>query len=229
MDNSSADPFLSGCASNEVMYLKIKGCDIERCDIKEVSDGDFGGTCHDQYYLGMFRRALKERNQDAQRWLEHHFRAMLIDWVHAHPNRDQACQLHPEEYFVIQAFKRCWQTSIQHRKLAFKNMPDILYFLRVNLNAAILDELRSNSRSDKAQLEKSIGVSGSFSNDDNSNREVWRLIEEKLPDARKRHLAFLLFHCALGPVEIVRRCPQDFSDVQEVSRMRRDIMELLSQ
>lgn len=223
MDNSSADPLLSECASNEVMYLKIEGCDK-----KGVNDGDFCATCHDQYYLEMFRRAIKERNNDAQRWLEHHFKAMLMDWIRAHPSRVQACQLHPEEFYVIQAFKRCWQTSIQHQGFEFKSVADVLHYLQVFLNAAILDELRSYSRSGIAQLEKSFEVSGSFSNDDNGNREVWRSIEEKLSDARKRRLAFLLFHCALGPVEIVRRCPQDFSDVQEVSRMRRDIMELLS-
>lgn len=224
MMNDSVDgPLSFEPANGEESDSHLEGCDVNESD--ECDDAD---VYHNQKYLEMFRRALGERNRDAQRWLEHHFRAKLIDWIHAHAKRDQACQLHPEEYFVVQAFERCWETSIQHRRFEFKSVAEILQYLQVCLNAAILDALRSHSRSSIAQLEKSIGVSTSFSNDKEGNREVWRSIEEKLADARKSRLAFLLYHCAFRPVEIVRSYPQDFSDVQEVSRMRRDIMELLA-
>jgi hypothetical protein len=218
MTNNSAD----GPLSFELSNCEGSIPDFGGCDVNEVGDGDAN---HHQKYLEMFCRALKEHNQDAQRWIEHQFRAKLVDWIRTHPSRDQACQLHSEEYFVIEAFKRSWQASIEHQEYDFKSIGDFLHYLGVCLNAAMLDALRGCSRSGMAQLE----VSASFSNDDHGNGEVWRLIEEKLSDARKRHLAFLLFHCALRPVEIVRRCPREFNDVQEVSRMRRDLIELLSQ
>lgn len=224
MMNNSTD----GPLSCEPSISEGSFSDVEGCDVNEIDECDDAEVYHNKKYLEMFHRAIKERNQDAQRWLERRFRAMLINWIHAHPGRDQACQLHPEEYFVSQAFRRCWQTSIQDHGFEFKSAADVLHYLRVCLNAAILDALRNYSRSAIARLEKSFEVSESFSNDDNGNRAVWSLIEEKLSDARKRHLAFLLFHYALRPVEIVRSYPQDFSDVEEVSRMRRDIMELLA-
>jgi hypothetical protein len=37
----------------------------------------------------------------------------------------------------------------------------------------------------------------------------------------------LLFHCGLIPREIVRCCPEAFSDVQELACLRRNIMERL--
>ncbi len=223
MNNSSTGPLPSERASSEGDFS-----DFGRCDINEVGECDYGDVDHDQHYLEMFRRALKQRNQGAQRWLEHHFSAMLIDWIQAHPSRDLACRLHPAEYFVNQAFKRSWQISLQHHEFEFKNMLDVLSYLRANLNAAMLDALRNYSRQGKEPLRKSLGVKESFSNDDDCSPDVWRIIEAKLSDARERRLAFLLFHCALRPVEIVRSCPQDFNDVQEVSNMRRDIMKLLS-
>jgi hypothetical protein len=148
--------------------------------------------------------------------------------MHGHPKRDLACRLHTEEYYVIQTFKRCWQTSLHHQDFEFKSMADVLYYLRVSLNGVILDELRSYSRLCRAPLLKSVVARESIFNDDDSSHEVWRVIEGKLSDARERRLAYLLFHCALKPGEIVRRCPQEFNDVREVSRMCRDIMKILS-
>ena len=223
MDNSSIDPLPSERTSNEIIFLEFEGGDI-----KETSGGDYGEAHHDRYYLEMFRRALNERNQGAQRWLQYHFSAVVLDRVHGHPRRDLACHLHTEEYYVIQTFKRCWQTSLHHQDFEFKSMADVLYYLRVSLNGVILDELRSYARPGRAPLLKSVVAREVHSNEDDRSHEVWRIIEGKLSDARERRLAFLLFHCALRPGEIVRRCPQDFSDVHEVSRICRDIMELLS-
>jgi hypothetical protein len=224
MDNSSSDPLPSGHTSSEIIFLEFEGRAI-----KEASDGDYGDAYHDRYCLEMFRRALKERNQGAQSWLQHHFSAVVLDWLHSHPRRVLACSLHTEDYYVIQAFKRCWQTSLHRQDFEFKSMADVLFYLRVSLNGVILDELRSYSRPGRAPLLKSVVARESIANDDDSCNEVWSFIEGKLSDARERRLAYLLFHCALKPVEIVRICSQEFNDVREVSHMRRDIMKLLSQ
>ncbi len=224
MDNSNIDPLLPDCRSNEVIFSGF-----EVCDVKEVWGSDYGDANHDGYYLEMFRRAFKERNQGAQRWLQHRLGAVVLDWVHGHPRKELACSLHTEEYYVIQTFKRCWQSSLRHEGFEFGVMADVLYYLRVCLNGVILDELRSYSRPDRTLLVKSVAERESNSDGDDSGHEVWMVIEGKLPDARERRLAYLLFDCAFRPVEIVRRCPQEFNDVREVSRLRRDIIELLSQ
>ena len=84
MNNSSTGPLPSERASSEGDFS-----DFGRCDINEAGECDYGDVDHDQHYLEMFRRALKQRNQAAQRWLEHHFSAMLIDWIQAHPDDAQ--------------------------------------------------------------------------------------------------------------------------------------------
>ena len=53
----------------------------------------------------------------------------------------------------------------------------------------------------------------------------WENLQEILPDGRERRLAYLLFHCGLTPKQIVRFCPQDFNDVDEISRLRLSVME----
>jgi hypothetical protein len=221
MDNSCTGPLPSEHSSHEDSFLDFEGCDMS----ENQDDGD---VYNDQNYLELFRRAVKERNQGLQRWLEHRYRAMVLDCIHEHPSRDLACRLNTEEYYVIETFTRFWRISLQYHEFELNCMTDVLYHLRVCLNATIIEALRSYTQQGETLFRESLGGKEPYSNDNDNSHEVWRIIEEKFPDARKRRLAFLLFHCALRPVEIVRSCPQDFNDVQEVSRLRRDIMELFS-
>jgi len=54
---------------------------------------------------------------------------------------------------------------------------------------------------------------------------IWGTLQRILPNVREQRLAFLLFNCGLKPREIVSHCPQEFGDVQEVYRLRRNILE----
>ncbi len=57
--------------------------------------------------------------------------------------------------------------------------------------------------------------------------EVWEVLQTMLSNEREQRLAYLLFYCGLKSREIVRFCPQEFRDVQEIYRTRRSIMERL--
>ena len=221
MDNASTDPLSSQHISREMSFM-----DVEEYEKKGISEGD---VYYDRYYLEMFRRAFREGNRGAQRWLQHRLGAVVVVWMHAHPRWDLAFHLHTEEYYVIETFKRCWQSSPQHENFEFNSMADALNYLRVSLNGVILDELRVYSRLRSESLPISVVARESKSNEDDSSHEVWSMIDKRLSNARERRLAYLLFYCALRPVEIVHNCPKEFSDVREVSRMRRDIMELIGQ
>ncbi len=61
--------------------------------------------------------------------------------------------------------------------------------------------------------------------DSTENSEVWETLHMKLSNPREQRLAYLLFHCGLKPREIIRFCPQEWSDVQEIYRLRRTMME----
>jgi hypothetical protein len=136
----------------------------------------------------------------------------VIDLMNRHPSKDKACRLHSEEYYVIETFKHFWQTSLQHHEIEFKSMTDVLYYLRVSLNGAILDTLRSYAPPDDVSLLSSRMESELNATANGRSNEVWRIIEGKLSDARERRLAYLLFHYALKPGEVVRNCPEYFSN-----------------
>ena len=57
--------------------------------------------------------------------------------------------------------------------------------------------------------------------------ELWEVLQTMLPGLREQRLASLLYHCGLKPREIVRFCPQEWSDVQEIYHLRHSILERL--
>ena len=59
------------------------------------------------------------------------------------------------------------------------------------------------------------------------SNEIWEILQTILPGAREQRLAYLLYHCGLKPREIVRFCPREWNDVQEIYRLRRNILERL--
>ena len=63
--------------------------------------------------------------------------------------------------------------------------------------------------------------------DKTDSSEVWEILKALLPNEHEQRLAYLLFHCGLGPGEIVRFCPQEFRDRREIYRLRRNILERL--
>ncbi len=57
--------------------------------------------------------------------------------------------------------------------------------------------------------------------------EVWEILQRVLPSEREQRLAYLLYHCNLKPREIVRFCQEEWPDVQEIYRLRLNILEQL--
>jgi len=63
--------------------------------------------------------------------------------------------------------------------------------------------------------------------DDYESQDVWEIVESLLPNERECRLAYLLYVCGLKAREIVRYCPEEFSDIQEIYRLTRNIVERL--
>jgi hypothetical protein len=63
--------------------------------------------------------------------------------------------------------------------------------------------------------------------DQTDSQEIWKILHTILPSDREKRLAYLLYHCSLKPREIVRFCPQEWNDVQDIYRLRDNIMERL--
>ena len=161
---------------------------------------------------------------DLQAWaaFQQSLEELLLTWLHKHPGREAACYLQSEQHFVAQAFEQLWQATIQGQ-VSCESLSEVLVFLRVSLNGAILDALRVSSRPGAVS---SLWPEGK---DRPDRSEFWDRLQALLSGEREQRLAYLLYHCGLETSEIVRSSPQEWSDVHEVARLRNIILARLMQ
>jgi hypothetical protein len=138
-----------------------------------------------------------------------------------------ACRLEREENYIAQTFERFWQATALNQRVEFGMLAAALQYLHASLNGAILDMLRVSARPRESSRTVPEESGEARMEDMTSSIEVWEMFKALLANPRERRLAYLLFHCGLRPREIVRGLPQEWSDVQEIVRLRRTIMERL--
>jgi hypothetical protein len=216
--NASSRPHSTGLNLRELSVSVL----CQHCK-DELDRLERGEPCHEQYSVELFHRALAQQDTFAREAVQRCFKETMHRWMHSHPHREAACRWESEEYYTALAFERFWQAAIQ-RQVTFKTLAEVLVYLRASLQGAVLDTLRTYSR----PREASESMSGEAHVEDHPDGSaVWDRLQTMLPDEREQRLAYLLYHCGLGPREIVRLNPQEWSDVQEIFRLRRNILEQL--
>ncbi|MFL5659155.1 MAG: hypothetical protein ACJ8CB_33850 [Ktedonobacteraceae bacterium] len=200
---------------------------LEDCSMREINNYRHGSVYNDRYCLEILRRATLHGDPLAWECLQRCFSGILRGWMHRHPSRVAAYHFDSDENYMAQAFERFWIATACNEKLEFSTLAAALRYLRACLNGAILDTLRAYSRPKEVPLPEPGEAGEPLVEDSDEGGEVWEAMRSLLPDEREQRVAYLLFHCGLKPREIVRFCPQEFSEVQEVYRLRRNIVERL--
>jgi hypothetical protein len=195
--------------------------------LREIDNYHQGKPYTDVYGVELFHRATVLGDPEAWDWVQHCFSNLVLGWLRRHPYREIACRLENEENYVAQTFERFWQATTLTQKVAFNTLAAALRYLQLSLNATILDSLRANARSREVSLPEPGEPGEPYIEDVSSSNETWEVIQTMLPNKREQRLAYLLFYCGLKAREIVRYLPQEWSNVQEIYRLRRSITERL--
>ena len=178
------------------------------------------------YCLELLRRIITESDQEARAELQQRWNEILLGWLRSHPGRAVACRWESEEYHIAMAFERFWQAAVEGQ-VTCQALAEVLTYLRASLNGIILETLRTNSRPGES-ARPAPGEPGKPDVDGHADAsEIWARLQAMLADQREQRLAYLLYHCGLGPREILRFYPQEWSDVQEIRCLRRAILERL--
>jgi hypothetical protein len=177
--------------------------------------------------LQLLRRAIAHGDQDAWATFQQCLEETVLTWLHAHPSREAACRGLCEKHIVAQAFERFRQGAVQ-AQIAFETLAEMLVYLRASLHGVILARLRTLSRPREVSRPVLGQADERLVEDQHiDSNEIWEVLQTLLPSAHERRLAYLLYHCGLGPKEIVHCCSQEWSDVQEIYRLRHTIVERL--
>jgi hypothetical protein len=177
-----------------------------------------------QYCLELFYRARVLHDVDALEALRQCFSGILRDWLQGHPQKEILYVLENEAYYTALTFERFWQAVMHLEDLEFGILTVALGYLQSSLNAVILDALRTYAQSSKVAFLETDGAGGPVVENDENGGALWEMMQRMLPNEREQRMAYLLFHCHLQPWEIVHGNLQEFSNVQEIARLRRDII-----
>ena len=181
----------------------------------------------EEYGLELLCRATIQDDQDAWDRVQQCFSGIVLGWLHRHPCRTAACRSESKATYVALLSERFRQATTLNQRVEFNSLATGLQYLRACLNGVILDALRICVRAREIPLQEPGDQGEPHVADSSTNSEVWEILQTMLPDRREKRLAYLLFHCGLKPREIVRFCPQEWSDVHEIYRLRCNIMQRL--
>ncbi len=173
-------------------------------------------------HLELLCRASTQGDLDAWAAFQQILEVTVLTWFHKHPGREAGCHLQSEQSFVAQTFERLRQATIQGQ-VSCESLSEVLVFLRASLNGVILETLRDSKRPGAVSSPWPDGE------DRPDMGELWDRLQARLSNRREQRLAYLLYQCGLEPAEIVRCCPQEWSDVHEVARLRNIILARLMQ
>jgi hypothetical protein len=110
--------------------------------------------------LELWRRASTHGDLQAWAAFQQSLEETALTWFHAHPGSAAACRVHSEKHFVALAFERLRQATIQGQ-VTCETLSEVLVFLRVSLNGAILETLRVSKRPGAVSSRKTASTGAS--------------------------------------------------------------------
>jgi hypothetical protein len=225
--STPAERSIPDCLLSSPMYSEMSHPVLAAHCIRELNKYCRREPCTDTYGVELLHRATVQGDQEAWAWVQHCFGGVVLDWLRRHPQRAHACRLESEEHYVALAFERFWQATTSNQRVEFSTLAAALQYLRASLNGAILDTLRADARRREIPLSEPGEPGEPHMEDVIFSSEVWDILKTVLSNPREVRLAYLLFHCGLKPREIILSCSGEFSDVREVYRLKRNILERL--
>lgn len=197
---------------------------LSECAMREMSRYRRRETSDDRYCLEIIRRAVVLRDNAAWIILQRQFSDNIRLWLSGHAYREVALRYETEQTYIDDAFRRFWQ-AVSDQSLSFTTIGSALSYLRLCLQCAILDTLRTFARTNIEPIPDYGYPDEPQIEDRYHENELWETIRSIIIGEREQRVAYLHFHCNLKPREIMRFCPGEFKSEEEIYRLKRNVME----
>jgi DNA-directed RNA polymerase specialized sigma24 family protein len=176
--------------------------------------------------LHLFRRAIVEGDQAAWETLYGRYRRLVGSWLRRHSASPLVGEA--DDYLINRTFERFWLYVKPERFDSFAGLPALLQYLKLCAHGVLMDEVRSQAR---RQAMHGCDHAQPPNLDDIGEREaahiLWQAISAEVRDELERLIATLSFVQGLKPREIYKQHPEQFADVAEVYRIKRNLLDRL--
>lgn len=182
-----------------------------------------------QYCFELFRRAIEEGSKAAWDLICTQYQALVMGWVTQH----YAFEASGEEaqYFVNGAFGKISGTITADKFGRFSDIASLLSYLKLCVHSVIVDFTRTIDYANLSTLDEieEVEESGDPSPEEHlmeqsERRTLWDLLAARLNDRKERLVIHGSFVLDLKPQEILEHFRGEFSDIDEIYRIKQNVI-----
>lgn len=212
----------------ELQLLTLTGL-AHRC--AQETERFFQRLAYDpQYCFELFRRAIVERIQRAWEFVYNQYYSLVTRWVERHSAF--AASGEEAQYFVNRAFEKMWTALSPEKFDRFPDLRSLLRYLQMCVHSVIVDYVRTaghptadvTTESVTARCKADRPLVEDQALDQLQRQAFWREVNTRLNDEKERRVVYGAFVLALKPREIHTRFHDTFHDVQEVYRVKENVL-----
>jgi len=189
----------------------------------------------DRYGRELFRRAIAQRDESAWTCILSLYSPLVLSWISQYTQASPILRLNGPALLVNTAFAKFSHALTPAKWQNFNSLAALLKYLKFCAHSALLDEVRIQGvREPEDSLDGIVYDELSVNGDpalqvinDIGMEELWRVLQEELRGEDER----VILHCALldgvKPQEISRLHRNLFQSVNDVYRVKRNLVERL--
>lgn len=221
-----------------------KGTRVRLVDVGQMPLIELAGKCREEtekflrrelsrdlYCFEMFRRAICDRDGPAWEAVFAQYRGMVLTWIRRHPA--SASMREDDAYWVNRTFDRFWAAVGPERFGAFIGMAALLRYLKLCGHSVLLDEMRARGPAHSDVLDERVAESvetpdvADTAVGQLAAGDLWEAIIAEVQDEAERRTAYLCFVLDLKPREVQERHPELYATVDDVYRIKRNLLDRL--
>lgn len=232
--HSSGPEFVrSGQAERSPAVEQLSVSDLARCCAEETNKFLRQSASNDRYCLELFRRAIVRRDDDAWTSLYQQYAPLVLTWVNQHQSAASLIGQDGGAPLVNAVFAKFAQALTPVKMGNFDSLAAVLKYLKMCVHSVIADEIRSRQA---RQYEETLeAIEQEPSADDPaedvvsglSAQSLWQVIQEELNGEDERLLIYLAYVQGMKPGEICAHNRRYFPSVEDVYRIKRNVLERL--
>ena len=207
--------------------------ELARCCSEETNKFLKQSVSNDRFCLELFRRAIVKRDDDAWACIYAQYAPLVLTWVTQHQSAAPMLGQDGSAPLVNAAFAKFSQALTPAKMDNFDSLAAILKYLKMCVHSVVADEVRSRqSRQFEETLELIEHEPASDDPADDvvasiSAQGLWQVIQEELNGEDERLLIYLAYIHGMKPSEISNHNRRLFPTVDDVYRIKRNVLERL--
>ncbi len=232
--HSSGSEFVQRGGAEKVAAVdQLSVNDLARCCAEETNKFLRQSASNDRYCLELFRRAIVRRDDDAWACLYQQYAPLVLTWVNQHQTAAALLGQDGGSPLVNAVFAKFSQALTPVKMDNFDTLAAILKYLKMCVHSVIADEVRARQA---RQYEETLdAIEQEPASDDPAEdvisgmsiQSLWQVIQEELNGEDERLLIYLAYVQGMKPAEICAHHRRYFPTVEDVYRIKRNVLERL--